>query len=53
VDFITAFVAARFHFAGAANFELHRDQALGGLTAYHWVTGDSKTTIQLVAIARF
>ena len=56
-DFITASVGAGLHFAGAANFELRpelrRDQALGGLAAYHGGTIDSKTTIRLVAIARF
>ena len=57
VDFITASLGAGFHFAGAMDFELRpelrRDQALGDLSAHQGGTGDSKTTIRLVAIARF
>jgi len=57
VNFITATVGAGLHFAGAASFELRpelrRDQALGGFLAYHGGTTDSRTTIQLAAIARF
>lgn len=56
-DFITASLGAGFHFAGAADFELRpelrRDQALGSLAGDHGATGDSKTTVRLVAIARF
>jgi hypothetical protein len=56
MDFITATVGAGLHFAGKANFELRtelrRDQALGGFPASHGAT-DSKTTLQLAAIARF
>lgn len=57
VNFITATVGAGLHFAGAANLELRpelrRDQSLGGFLAYHGGTTDSRTTIQLAAIARF
>ena len=56
-DFITATVGVGVHFVGAAGFELRpelrRDQALSGLAPYPGGAGDSRTSFQLEAIARF